>query len=231
VVLPPQQGLQPGNVRFGCGTLGLTPPGPSGDGVLSTVKFRPVGGGAVSIQFVCAELGDPNGDDIPIGNVGPCVAPITPTPGPSPTQTPTPHGGATATRTATPSGGATASPTATSAVPAATATPGPPTATPTPRPPTPTPEPAPPPEKTEGVALFSGCNPVVSTYRDGTTVQTLAARIAPAGALSTMWKYRLGDWLAYAPAVPQASDLELTDFLDVLFLCVDGPGTFVRMLV
>jgi len=95
-ILPPSQGLEPGNVRFGCNSAGAAP-GVNGNGLLSTIRFVPVAGGSPNIQFVCAGLADPLGDGIPISNVPPCVAPITPTPttpwptaSPLPTATPTP---------------------------------------------------------------------------------------------------------------------------------------------
>jgi hypothetical protein len=91
-ILPPESGLEPGNVRFGCVTLAPEPPGPDGSGLLSTARFTPVADGAPNIEFVCAGLADPLGEDIPVSNVSPCVAPISPTPPdtPSPTGTPAP---------------------------------------------------------------------------------------------------------------------------------------------
>ena len=43
--------LAPGSVRFGCGTFGLTPPGPGGSGVLSTVTFKPSAVGTSALHF------------------------------------------------------------------------------------------------------------------------------------------------------------------------------------
>jgi hypothetical protein len=37
--------------------------------------------------------------------------------------------------------------------------------------------------------------------------------------------------LGYSPQYPQASNLAVTGFLDVVFLCVDAAGTFVRPVV
>jgi hypothetical protein len=88
-ILPPTNGLEPGNVRFGCVTSGTERPGPDGGGLLSTVRFQPVADGAPDIQFFCAGLADPLGDDIPLSDVPPCRAAVTPTSGsmPSPTAT------------------------------------------------------------------------------------------------------------------------------------------------
>jgi hypothetical protein len=102
--VPPAADLQPGNVRFGCLTGGSAPAGPNGGGLLSTVAFQPVGDGAPNIHFVCAGLGDPLGNDIPISNVPPCVSPITPTPGPGETPAPTSTPGGAPAATATPAG-------------------------------------------------------------------------------------------------------------------------------
>ena len=46
-----------------------------------------------------------------------------------------------------------------------------------------------------------------------------------------MWEFEAGVWLGYSPAYPQASDLTVKNFLDVVFICVDAPATFVRRLV
>jgi hypothetical protein len=96
---------------------------------------------------------------------------------------------------------------------------------------TPTPAPTPPPGQAQSVDLAAVCNPIASTYPDGTTVQTLAAAISPPDILSAMWAFQGGLWLGYSPAYPEASNLATRDFLDVVFLCVDAPGTFVRPLV
>jgi hypothetical protein len=88
--VPPIHVPSQGKLRFGCGTFGSVPPGPDGGGLLSTVTFEPVADGAPNIQFVCAILANPLGEDIPISNVPPCVAPVTPTPYVTPTGTPVP---------------------------------------------------------------------------------------------------------------------------------------------
>ena len=209
-VLPPSQGLEPGNVRFGCTSIDPTPhntddknsTGPSGSGLLSTITFSPVAGGAVDIRLVCAGLADPLGAGIPVSNVSACVSPTTPTPTPGAGETPAP--------TSTPA-------------------PGQPTATATPTGPLPTPTPLPP--GLEAVDLIAGCNPVASTYPDGTPIQTIADRVGHAGNLTSVWKFQLGTWLGYSPRFPEVSDLTVIDFLDAVFICVNGPGAFVRPVV
>jgi hypothetical protein len=81
------------------------------------------------------------------------------------------------------------------------------------------------------MSLIAACNPLTTTYPDGTTVQTLTSAVSPAGILEAIWKFDGGAWRGYSPEFPQASDLTETAFLDVVFLCVDGSGTFVRPLV
>lgn len=199
IVQPPLDIVVPaGDVRFGCATSLLTPPGPSGSGLLSTVKFSPLASGSPNIRFVCAALGDPNGDPLPLTNVPECGTAITPTPGPG--QTPAP-----------------------------TSTPVPGAATPTPTGPLPTPTPLPP--GLEAVGLLTGCNPVASTYPDGTPIGTIADRVGRAGILTSIWKFSLGAWLGYSPQFPHVSDLSEVYFLDAVFICVNSPGDFVRPIV
>jgi len=99
-------------------------------------------------------------------------------------------------------------------------TPGGPVATPTPLPP-----------GYEAVDLTGGCNPVTTTYPNATPIQTIAGAVGPAGNLEALWEFEGGVWLGYSPAYPQASDLTAKDFLDVVFICVMGPGQFVRPIV
>jgi hypothetical protein len=230
--------LDVGTVRLGCVSSVTNGTGPSGSGVLSTVTFNAKAAGGSSLCLRWAALAHTNpfvdeGNDIPlspsqyqhgsivVGGVGSpatCAPAATPTPATPPPDY-TPPSGETPVATATPGG------------PVATATPGAPAATATPMGPTPTPAPTPPPESAEVMDLIAGCNPLTTTYPDGTTVQTLTAATAPAGILDAIWKFDAGTWRAYSPEFPQASDLAVTRFLDVVFLCVDSPGTFVRPLV
>jgi hypothetical protein len=125
---------------------------------------------------------------------------------------PTPAG--TPAATATPGG-----------TPAATATPGGtpatgPAATPTPLPP-----------GMEAVDLAAGCNPVTSTYPDNTPIQTIASSVGPTGTLTSLWEFELGAWLGYSPEFPEVSDLQEKSLLDVVFICMAGPGAFGRPVV
>jgi hypothetical protein len=113
---------------------------------------------------------------------------------------------------------------------APTATPGGPAPTPSvPPPPGATPTPLPP--GYEAVALSAACNPVTTTYADATPAQSIAAAVGPAGNLQALWKFGGGVWMGYSPAYPQASDLTALDLLDVVFICVGGPGSFARPIV
>jgi hypothetical protein len=226
--------LGEGTVRFGCVSSGTVDAGPSGSGVLSTVTFTARAAGGSSLCLRWATLDDASGqvnniptgvvnDSIAVGGGSPpspsCPAAATPTPGATATPTPLSDETPEEEDTATPEPGA------------ATATPESPAATATPQGPTPTPAPTPPPESAEVMNLIAGCNPITTTYPDGTTVQTLTAATAPAGTLDAIWKFDAGVWRAYSPEFPQASDLAVTAFLDVVFLCVDAPATLVRPLV
>jgi hypothetical protein len=184
---------------------------------------------------------------------------LTPTDTPTPTPTDTPT--ATATDTAVATGTATSTPTATptpsstppaipttiwtgiptfvvtagaTVAPSGTPTP---TFTPTPTPtPTQTPSPTTPPAPTEQVPLVGGmCNPVASTYPDGTAIAAIAAAVSPPELLEAVWRFTPDTALGYSPSYPEVTDLTATDFLDVVIICIKGFGpraaTFTRPLV
>lgn len=125
-----------------------------------------------------------------------------------------------------------------------TSTPGTPTATSTP---TPTNTPTTPtatntaiggatatstPGGTETVALAKGCNPVASTWPNGTAIATIQAAISPGSALVSIWgKYdpTTGKWQGFAPGVPAGvSDLTSLNRLDAFFICMSASGTLTR---
>ena len=85
------------------------------------------------------------------------------------------------------------------------------------------------PGPTESVPLAgAACNPVTSTYPDETAIQTLADAVSPPGSLRSLWMFNMGTWLGFSPQYPEVSDLTEADLLDVLFVCVQDPGEFVR---
>jgi hypothetical protein len=209
--LVPPPDFPAGNVRYGCATMAPeSKPGVNGDGLLSTITFLPVADGAPNIQFVCAGLSDPSADDIPISNVPPCVAPVTPTPGPEETAVP----GATDTPVVV-------QPTPTAPLPAATATPTGPTPTPTPLPP-----------GWEAVPLFAGCQFEAWTGASGTGAADLANLVGPPGNLVALWAQQPPPlWRGYSPQYPEVSDLGPLEQLDVLAICSMGPGAFSRPII
>lgn len=128
------------SLRIGCATIGPAPPdGPSGDGVLATLRFRPRFSGQTCLPMLLVEVADITGTPaLPIDEAGGCVVVVPSTATPTPTQTPTPTPTnthtptrtqtATATVTRTPSAVATGSVTAVAsqtAAPSVTAAPSP----------------------------------------------------------------------------------------------------------
>lgn len=109
------------------------------------------------------------------------------------------------------------------------------TATTTAAPPVSTPTPPEPSGPTEDVPLQGGCNPVASTYPDGTPIATIADAVTPPGILDSVWEFEGGIWVGFSPLFPEVSDLTEKDFLDVVFICVGGSGpgaaTFTRPVV
>jgi hypothetical protein len=84
---------------------------------------------------------------------------------------------------------------------------------------------SPPSGPTEAVALQGGtCNPVTSTFADGTPATTVAAAVQPAGILQALWEFEAGIWLGFSPQFPEVSDLRETGFLHVVFVCIGGSG-------
>lgn len=104
------------SVRIGCGTIGPAPPdGPSGDGVLATLRFRPRFSGQTCLPMLLVEVADVGGTPaLPISEAGGCVVvvPSTATPTATHTQTPTPTRTQTPTRTPTATQTAVGSPSA-----------------------------------------------------------------------------------------------------------------------
>jgi hypothetical protein len=83
----------------------------------------------------------------------------------------------------------------------------------------------------ETVDLVEGCNPIASTWDDGTAAEDVAAAVSPADALDGLWKFdpATGTWEAFKPGAPAAvNDLEKVDELDVIFICMSAAGTVGR---
>ena len=138
------------------------------------------------------------------------------------------------------SGAATATPTATGTPPTSTPT-NTPTSTGTPLTATPTRTSTPIGGATvtpttgprESVPLVAGCNPVASTYPDGTPITTIAAGVSPSTILISIWWYNTGTgaWLGYSPQFPDQSNLSSVDRLEAIFICVSSAGTWSRPLI
>jgi len=74
----------------------------------------------------------------------------------------------------------------------------------------------------------ANCTAVALTYENGTGIATVAAAVAPAGALDSIWEFLAaeGRWIGYAAGVPpEAADLQSVDRLDVVFICVGDAAT------
>lgn len=85
---------------------------------------------------------------------------------------------------------------------------------------------------TEMVDLAEGCNPVSSTWADGTDIGVVADAVAPADNLTSIWQLAdpaAGAWNGFSPDVP-ASENDLTDvgFLDSIVICTSGAATVER---
>jgi hypothetical protein len=102
-----------------------------------------------------------------------------------------------------------------------------------------TPEIFPPPEPLRIVDLVVGCNNVALTYPDGTPVGVAVGSINPQGALYAIWRLNATPptpgagptFEGFAPAAPQASDLQGVNFLEAVFLCVSVPSTITMPAV
>jgi len=101
-----------------------------------------------------------------------------------------------------------------------TPTPGP-GATPTPLPP-----------GMEMAPLVSGCQFLAWTGADGTMPEELARQVGPAENLLSFWAQQPPPtWRGYSPEFPQVSDMGPMDMLDVVAICMMGPGNFIRPLL
>ena len=86
-LLPPA--VPAGNVRFGCVTSGISPPPPSGAGILATVTLSAVAPGDSVLDLVFVSLSDPLANDIPTAVLDGSVTVVaTPALTPTPTATP-----------------------------------------------------------------------------------------------------------------------------------------------
>lgn len=87
--------------------------------------------------------------------------------------------------------------------------------------------------QTETVQLLYGCNNVALTWPTGTPAATVAAAVAPASVLVSMWRFESAGqrFQGFAPSAPQASDLPPVRRLDPAFVCVSKAATLTRPLM
>jgi len=89
------------------------------------------------------------------------------------------------------------------------------------------------------VDLAVGCNNVALTYLDGTPVGVVVSSIDPQGAMYAIWRLNASppspatgpQYEGFAPAAPEASDLQGVNFLEAVFLCVSVPATIIMPAV
>ena len=162
-------------LRLGCTSTGIEPPGPSGDGVLASMYFRPRFSGGTCFSVLLVETAEVLGHALPTTSQTGCliIIPHTATPTPTPTFTPTPTSTSSVTPTPTPTKTMTPTPTPTrttvpsSATPDSTSTPDSGTRTPvrgTPTTPPRTPSP---------VSTVLGATPVPSAPASPTVISTV----------------------------------------------------------
>ena len=83
----------------------------------------------------------------------------------------------------------------------------------------------------ETVALAAGCNPIASTWPDGTPVQTIVGAASPGGVVESLWRFDPAAvlWRGFSPAAPAGvSDLASVNQLDAVFVCVSAAGSLSR---
>ncbi len=86
------------------------------------------------------------------------------------------------------------------------------------------------PAQTESVELFRGCNNVTLTWPTGTNTSDVAAGVAPAAALQSIWRFdnAAQRFSGFSPQFPAQSDYRSVSRIDAVFICMAGPGTLTR---
>ena len=88
---------------------------------------------------------------------------------------------------------------------------------------------------TDTVELFPGCNNVALTWRGGTSLDTVAAAVTPAGALESIFRYDnlQQRYFGYSP-LPAAREAGANDYtaimqsLEPVFVCMNEAGELNR---
>jgi hypothetical protein len=85
----------------------------------------------------------------------------------------------------------------------------------------------------QSVTLIGGlCNPLASTYPDGTAIATIAGAVSPSSILISIWWFDTASitWRGYDPLNPgnPPSDLTAVDRMEAIFICVSSAGAWSR---
>jgi hypothetical protein len=81
------------------------------------------------------------------------------------------------------------------------------------------------------VELYAGCNPVATTYDNGTPIATIVGAVTLQEDLESIWQLEAGSWRGYSPQFPEQAGLTEVDRLDVIFICMRAAGSFERPVV
>ena len=86
---------------------------------------------------------------------------------------------------------------------------------------------------TDQVSLTAGCTNVGLTWPQGTSLETVAAAVSPAGALESIWKQTIRDdrlvFAAWSPIAGAPNDYTNTALpLEAAFICMRSAGTLER---
>lgn len=84
----------------------------------------------------------------------------------------------------------------------------------------------------EDVPLAPLCNFVTWTGADATPPSTVASRVSPAQDLEALWALQPPPtWKGFSPRFAEVSDMQPLDTLDIIAVCMRGPGTFTREVI
>jgi hypothetical protein len=85
------------------------------------------------------------------------------------------------------------------------------------------------------VTLIGGiCNPLASTYADGTPIATISGAVTPSGILISIWWFDTATirWFGYSPTAPaDVNNLAFVDRLEAIFICVSTAGGWSRPVI
>lgn len=80
--------------------------------------------------------------------------------------------------------------------------------------------------ETQDISLPADCDTLTLTFANKTTIATLAASIAPASAIDSLWKWNGKDWESYFPDAPASlNTLKTINRGDEVWFCMFGVAT------